>query len=272
MARIYSFTLLVGICLTGCATAPVTYNHQESKALNIARAAGLSDGLKDVELPQGTVTSLKDSVAYGVAFAASGYNAPSPGLTRGGTAALNMAGWLLEPEKPAAKSHIIAWQPASEGNQGVAREKLVKVIAEASQKAARAFGIDTWIKLHSNDTAAYIFVSSGNDEYCAGNEYCLLFGFILDEPRSVKNSPEISGMIGENWFYSPYDRSRFTFNKQYMGFSELAFLQELSKHLPSWSHLYAPPQKLKLSPDENLQAPMIANNGKALFFVKPKRD
>ncbi len=154
-------------------------------------------------------------------------------MTRRGTAALNLAGWLLEPEKPATKSHIIAWQPTSVGNQGVARDKFVKVIAEASQKAANALGMNTWVKLHSNDTAAYIFVSSGNDEYRAGKEYCLLFGFIPDEPRSVKNSPEISGVIGENWFYSPYDRSRFTFNKQYMGFNELAFLQELSKHLPS---------------------------------------
>lgn len=272
MNKAYLAVILVAVCLAGCTAASITYDQQDSEAMNIANAAGLQDGLKDVEIPKDTVTSLRDSAAYGAAFAASGYNTPSPGLTRGGTAALNFASWLLEPEKPSSKSHIIAWQPSGDGDANSARTELVEALSEASQKAASAFGMNTWVKMHSNDTAAYLFISSGNDEYCAGNEYCLLFGFILDEPRSVKNSPEVSGVMGESWLYSPYDRSRFTFNKQYMGFSELEFLQKVSKHLPSWSYLYAPPQKLKLSDTEHLQAPVFVNTGRALFFVKPEKD
>ncbi len=255
-------------CFAGCSAAPIANDQQLSPALNIARAAGFDDGLRDVEIPEDAHSDLRSSAAYGAAFAISGYYTPSPGLTRSGTAGLNLAGWLLEPDKPSGKSLVVAWQPTEGRVAEVARAEFVDAFTEAAQEAARAFGMETWVKKHADATGAYLFVTSGNDEYCQGVEYCLLFGFRLDDPRYETSAPEVAAIIGDAFFYSPYDKSVFTFNKQFMGFSELAFLQEISRHLPTWCYFYAPPKKLKMNGEDALEAPVVVSDGEALFFVK----
>lgn len=102
-----------------------------------------------------------------------GYNNPSPGLTRGGSAALTLAGWLLEPEKPSAKPHIIVWQLTTNQDKESARDTLVKAFSVTSQKAATAFGMETWVKEHIQGQAAMKSTVQGKNTACCSASYSM---------------------------------------------------------------------------------------------------
>lgn len=253
--------------IVGCSSTPMKYDDSNSVALNVVTAAGINDRLKDVQVPKDTTWDIRDSAGFNIPAAISAYNTPTTGLTNGQSAGLSIASWLLSPESEAKKNHIIAWQPYPiDGEDSIGG--YAKQIAEASQKAAKEQGFDTWIKFHNDGKAAYLFLSDTSYEYCTNKEYCMIFGFGLTQPENHSNTPGFLNSTSNSLFYDPKERNIYTFNKAFMGINEVEFLQMLSKHLPKWSYFYIAPGKLKLDQKTKLKAPAVINNGDVHFFIK----
>lgn len=253
--------------LAGCSTSPTKYDQDSSLALTVVTAAGINDRLKDVEVPKDTTWDIRDTAGFNIPAAISVYNTPTPGLSGGQSAGLSLASWLLAPESEASKNHIIAWQPGKGGPSDGALS-FAKSIGEAAQMAAKEKGIDTWINYHNQDKAAYLFLSDTSSDKCTNKEYCMIFGFVLTDPEKQSPAPEFVDIDNSAFFYDPRERNSYTFNKAYMGFNEVEFLQLVSKHLPKWVYLYIAPGKLKLDNETNLDAPLIINNGELKYFIK----
>lgn len=268
MKQIIFITAMALISLiVGCSSTPMKYEHSNSVALNVVTAAGINDRLKDVQVPKDTTGDLRDTVGFNIPAAISAYKTPTPGLTGGQAAGLSIASWLISPESDAKKNHIIAWQP-NLSNGVNTTDKYAKLIADAAQKVAKEKGLDTWVKFHSDNKAAYLFLNDTSYEYCTNKQYCMIFGFVLTEPEARNNTPNFVNSTPSSLFYDPKDKNHYTFNKAFMGMNEIEFLKDMSKHLPLWSYFYIAPSKLKLNSSAKLEAPAVINNGKIHFFIK----
>ena len=140
----YSLAILMGVlfALSACATRkPLNYNNQDSKALNIAKATNIEYGLKDVEVPEDTLSDFRQSKTFGMAYGLAGYNSPMPGLSASGSAGMNILAWALMPKSPASRNSIIAWVPESIGGQTEDEElnKMADLIIDATEKAAKEY-------------------------------------------------------------------------------------------------------------------------------------
>jgi hypothetical protein len=269
--------MVVGLgFLAGCGTTPVKYDAKASYAMNVARAANIDNELKDAEVPQETMASLSDSAAYGIAYAASGYNAPVKGFTPASAAAVNFASWLLTPEAKSARNHLIAWMPeAQAGNDPVNR--LAEILLEASRQAAHELGYATEDIIYEKNgpkpkIVGVSLLKSGGDE-CSINEgptVCWV-AFGVEKPRHVEHSPDIAPIKGGNYFFDPSKsfRSYFMFPKENHGLDELEVLLKVSQYSPEWLYFYVAPKKIRVGREQPIAIPLVIHQGKAHYFVRP---
>lgn len=268
---------LVGL-LAGCAsTPPATYQSDDSKALNIMRAAGVSAKLKDVEVPKDTVTSITDSAGFGFAWAASGYNATISGFTPNQMAAMNFTAWLFAPEADSARNSMFAWVPTGEaGNAPV--DHLADLLIVAASKAAKDMGYTpkpSIAKGGSDKSGVGVYLMDGDGSKCSnkGEFSTCWIGFALRDPEKRKNPPDFIGSAGETWFFDPSSNvySRFVFLKENHGLNELELLVNTSKYLPSWVYFYVAPNKVRFNESDKLKIPVVVSQGKIYYFVKAKQ-
>ena len=275
-ARILITLILVGMLGACASTPPATFNPNDSKALNIARAAGIDTKLKDVEVPKDTVNNITDSAGFGFAMAASGYNSPIPGFSPNQMAAMNFTAWLLAPEADSARNSMFAWIPEAEVKDKPI-DYLADLLLDAASKAAKDMGYtpkQTIAKAGTDKSGIGVYLMNGDGSICKNkgdNSNCWI-GFALRNPEKKSTSPSFLGSVGKNWFFNPSKNvySRFVFLKNNEGLNELELLLNTSKHLPKWVYFYAAPNKIKFNSNESSKVPLIINQGKAHYFVKPR--
>ncbi|MFC1337400.1 MAG: hypothetical protein G8D89_16460 [gamma proteobacterium symbiont of Clathrolucina costata] len=281
MARLLAIGCLAGM-LGACASTPVSFNPDESKAMNIARAGGIDFKLKDTEVPKDTVNGIVDSAGYGFAMAASGYNAPLPGFSRGEMASMNFAAWLLSPEAQSSRNSMFAWMPKEYvGSDEEPVDKLADLILEATGEVVEEMGYEAAKSIANggkdkSGLAVYFRVKDKpEDEHCKNSptrSTCWI-SFGIRDPKSRSKSPNFVGTSGGSYFFNPSSGvySSYKFPQENTGINELEFLQKLSAKLPEWVYFYAAPGKLYFGPDQEMKIPVIVNDGKVLYFVKPAR-
>jgi len=273
--------LIIIVCigaLEACATTnqPMPFNQEESKALNITRAAGISSKLRDVEVPKDTVTNITGSTGFGLAMAISGYNAPIPGFSPNKIAAMNITAWLLAPKADSARNSMFAWVPIGEaGNNPI--DYLADLLLDAASNAVKDMGYtpkQTIGKAGTDKSGIGVYLRNGDGSSCENNgefSNCWI-GFALRKPIKNSVAPAFISSIGENWFFDPSKNvySRFAFLKNNSGLNELELLVNTSKYLPDWVYFYVAPKKIHFNSKEKLEIPLVINKGKVLYFVQPK--
>ncbi|MEZ5508164.1 MAG: hypothetical protein R3F38_20290 [Gammaproteobacteria bacterium] len=269
----------LALLVAGCSTTPTTYNHSDSYALNVARAAGISAKLEDKALPKDTVTSITDSAGFGFAMAASGYNTPMPGFSGSQMAGMNFAAWLLAPEADSARNSLFAWMPEGAANSAP-KETLADLLLEAASQGIRDLGyvpVQEIAKNGTDKTGIGIYITNRNDNICQDNQNgksnCWISYAIRDAERTAPPAV-LSPSQEQCWFFDPSANvySRFVFPKNHPGFNELELLVATSNHLPKWVYFYVAPKKVFIGKDQPIKIPLIINQGKVHYFIKPQQE
>ncbi|MBQ0718671.1 MAG: hypothetical protein KBT88_00565 [Gammaproteobacteria bacterium] len=270
-------SLMLTSLVTGCSsTFMADKPNNDSQALRIAKAAGIGGDLRDTEVPKDTVNDITMSPGYGFALAASGYNAPLPGISSGSMAAMNFTAWLLAPKPAAKRNSMFAWMPASLAGDKP-RDTLADMVLEAGAIAATELGYQEASK-HIGGKGKYrksgvaIGFKNGEDTNCRPHKkpVCAM-SFGLRTPQKKNEGPEALSLDDEGitWFFNPskgvYSYFNFTENT---GLDELEMLVAASKHLPEWVYFYVAPKKIKTKGDLKIRIPLIVNQGKVLYFIK----
>jgi len=281
MNKIKVFILTVIIFISsGCATKkPITYNSNNSKALNIVTAAGMNYGLKDVTVATDTVTDIRDSKTFGAAYGLASYYSPSPGLSSSGSAGLAVLSWALLPKTPAARNSIIAWMPESIGgiSKNEAFDKMADLIIEATEKAAKELEYKTSVYIPKDGTdkrGLVINLVNPDNKKCAvtppdTKSFCNVV-YKVRHPHKIDNTPHYIGN-GATWFFDPME-SKYTapiFADKYgFQFNQLDMMIAVSRHLPDWTYIYLAPNEVNITEKEKLKMPLILNKGQVHLFIK----
>lgn len=273
---------LIAICLvaliSACATKPTSYDSHASFAMNIARAGHIDAKLRDMELPKDTVTSITDSAGFGFGLAASGYNAPIPGLSPSEMAGLNFAAWLFGPTPDSARNSFMAWIPKSIAG-GNPKDKLADILLDAASKAAIEMGFTPQQSIARGGTdksGVAVYFRDGNNSSCVNNDKysnCWI-GFAIRDSYEVEHPPAFVGTAETAHFFDPSNKvySRFTFPKDIPGFNEFEALVATSKYTPKWIYFYSAPKKLFVGSNQPIKIPMIIHQGKVHYFITPNSD
>lgn len=269
----------LALLVAGCSTTPTTYNPVDSYALNVARAAGISAKLEDKALPKDTVTSVTDSAGYGFAMAASGYNAPLPGLSSSQMAGMNFTAWLLAPEADSARNSMFAWMPEGVA-KGAPKEALADLLLEAASQGIRDLGYTPVQEIARNGTdktGIGIYLTNRNDDICQDNQHgksnCWI-SFAIRDAEQTAPPAILSSSSGQSWFFDPSANvySRFVFPKGHSGLNELELLVATSRHLPEWVYFYVAPKKVSIGKDQPIKIPLIINRGNVHYFIKAQQE
>lgn len=266
------FVCALGIAalLFGCASKPepVAYRPEDSKALNIVRAAGMNAKLRDMEVPKDTVTSLTDSTGFGLAYTVLG---PL-------TSPLNLLTWALSPEADTARNSVIAWMPVSASGKDPS-EELVDILVDASVKAVKDMGytpIPSKVIKKNKLYGGAVVLTEGDRSKCVskGDESNCGITFIITKPAQQTLTPDFVGASGPTWFFDPSEdrHSFFSFYFKSHGLNEMELLVNTSKYLPEWVYFYVAPNKVSLNEKEKFKVPAVISQGKVYYFVKEKKN
>ena len=278
--------MLFGVLLSisACATkVPLTYNKQDSKALNIAKAANIEYGLKDAEVPEDTLSDFRQTKVFGMAYGLVGYNSPMYGLPSSGSAGMNILAWALMPKSPSARNSIIAWMPESIGAQTEdgAINKMADLIISATEMAAKdlKFLTKAYIAKNGMDKRGFaISLTNDKSEHCKVPEKenstvseCVI-SYKVRRPHKISNTPDYIGG-GKTWFFDPVERmyTAMIFKKiKYFQYNQLELLVAVSKYLPVWVYIYLAPGEVRVTEKDHLKVPLILNRGQLHYFIKAK--
>lgn len=269
------FVCALGIAalLFGCASKPepVAHRPEDSKALNIVRAAGMNAKLRDMEVPKDTVTSMTDSTGFGLAYTVLG---PL-------TSPLNLLSWALSPEADTARNSVIAWMPVSASGKDPS-EELVNMLVDAASKATKDMGytpISSGLIKNNKNNNVYgrgVVITEGDRSKCfsKGDESNCIITFVTSKPAQQTLTPDFVGASGPTWFFDPTESlySFFSFYSKSHGLNEMEFLVNTSKYLPEWVYFYVAPNKVSLNEKEKFKVPAVISQGKVYYFVKEKKN
>jgi len=273
--------VIITFCLfisSGCAPKkPISYNPKNSKALNIVTAAGMNYGLKDVSVPQDTVTDIRDSKTFGAAYGVASYYSPSPGLSSSGSAGLAILSWALLPKTPAARNSIIAWMPESIGgiSQNEAFNKMADIIIEATEKAAKDLNYSPSVIISKKGKKGFgVRLTNDKSDNCKSlpnnkPSSCIVVYKVRD-PQKTDNTASFVGK-GTSWFFSPIENAYTApvfINKNKFDYNQVDLMIAVSRHLPDWAYIYLAPNEVNISEKEKLKMPLILNKGQVHLFIK----
>jgi len=271
------------LILTACAPKkPLTYDVESSKALNIAKAAKMDYGLKDVAVPKDTVADFRNTKTFGLAYGLAGYNSPTSGLSASGSAGMNLLAWALLPKSPSSRNSIIAWMPEEVGGQSKesALDKMADFIIEATEKAAQEleFSTKTFIAKNGTDKRGFaVSLTNNESKYCKVSSKpnstvsdCKIV-YKVRYPRKIENIAQYVGQ-GPSWYFDPVDRqyTSMLFDKKAgYEYNQLELLVKISEYLPNWTYIYLAPGYVNIEKGQKVNVPLIINRGEIHYFVKP---
>ena len=260
-----------GSLITACASTPhTTYNPNESKALNITRAAGIDEDLKDVELPRETYDKISKYTDFKTATIGLGYNAPFPGLSGNQMVGLGIFSLLLSPERKANRNSLFAWIPSNVSNP---RDKLADILLDAAEKAANEIGLAAKTSISKKGKSGVSVTLTGSDEckdFGKPKELCWI-AFGITKASKNSNTPNfiMKEQSKDSWFFDPSKRtySRYVFNEHNKRFNQVEFLLHVSKYLPEGVYFYVAPNELQYNENKKLKVPVIISEGEILHFI-----
>lgn len=281
--------------LIGCSSSP--YMHEwvntESKALNIARSAGIN-GMKDTELPADITESEAFKIPLAAISAMSGYTYPVAELSSWSSAGIGVANLLFSPTPRSKRNSFFFWD-----EQAQTKEELYANFITAFESAKKQFNTEnSTYKIRSGyrdkeRSVAFVTLKpswymdiSGKGCTTTEVEYGCAASFnledVLDDYNPTTGRLDKHTDITDGHSYTNYKvclrnstedkleclpRSR---NKVNNGFNEVDFLLQFTQYLPQDYYLYAAPKQLYLGKDKPIKVPFIINKGRPLYFIKPQ--
>lgn len=279
MEKSHVISLLSAFVLFGCASTnePITYNHEHSRALNIAHAGGLYTGLSDKEYPKGQMPDLTQSKLFGATYALSGYASPSLGLTNWGGGVLSLVNWAVSAKKHGGRNSVLAWMPVNEAKtEEDAHQKMFEHVQQAVTQTLTSLGAD--YKLVSvGDTFRSYFIF--NDAWgCPRGNYfdtCVI-RIKIYEPYTSKAVPQfLPSVDNQSYVFSASNNYKYNRllieegNKSHM--PEEKIFSIISKNLPKWAYVFLAPKTVQLENGEKIPFPYLLEDGEPLLFVKPAK-
>lgn len=276
MRRILFYTAIIASISfdTGCATQQLfKYSPTESKALNLARAAGIDAELKDTEAPKNNTDTFTDSPGFALAYTWSGYQAPVGNLSPASSATLNLFSAVLSPSSPSSRLSVFGWSEYR-GTEMDAIERMQSALSVATMEYLQTKGLDGESSVVKNDKQLGLSFEIVDEENGCPKNNCFVI-YIINKPELVANtSTEMCNYENGCWFYDPSDTVRSEFQIRYRDgetpkLNEYEILSGISLHLPEWIFFYIAPNKVHVNNDDKIRIPLILSKNGPLYFVKP---
>lgn len=264
---IFPIWFLATMIVSGCTLKPqpYQYNHSESQALNIYKAAGLT-GLTDTKITDGVYQSVKSGRGYALANGIVNYNSAT---------FLNLSPWtafsfgflnILTSGNTDPKSDgIIAWMPTYLAkDKDEAKDVMNKLFYEAILKITqnKQFILKKEPILYGY-TLLLISDPKSKCQISSKKQSCnLTFGYKFKSPETKPSF--LHNKTKNSYFFYKSDSRYFTTNSFII--DKFEFLKELSLNLPEWVAFYLAPEK----ESNKKKVPLIINKGNVLYFTVPK--
>lgn len=252
------------LALAGCAAsqAPKPYDDKRSFALNIVRAAGMTD-IRDHALPQAEYDKLTSGTLYQAAWAGAITNAPAPGISSGAAMGLGILSVLFEPKADSARDAIIAWMPASLAPN---EEEAAKLLRDTTQKAIVKTLSDLGLEVVDEHASRHFIGFTGATIFRDDTDLCeettqktqksACMTFTSGRDPKVQNTPDfIKNQEQVSYAFGVSSAWRNAILIKYPNPDKLnsrMFFQQLSKNVPDWVFLYSAPEGEKASERKNL--------------------
>jgi hypothetical protein len=270
--------VILAATLAGCAATPRTYDQDQSRALNLARAGGIYDqDLRDS--PDGTTSYRRSLIgrALDITRLATSLDAPLRHLSGVQTLAFNATDIMSTPDKPSARPSLIGWMPksvASDENQ--AYEKYVEAVDTAIEAVAGDMSLAASklndVKVPEIDGRPLMLWSIESEHYGCGAGECII-AYNIRQPYEWKTPAFVHG--GELESYNipanhPEKYSRFIFRQSgdTADFPMDEFYRAISEELPPWMVMYFPPNTV-FQEGSAISYPVIYEQGNQLMFKDP---
>lgn len=274
-------TAILAAALAGCVATPRSYDSEQSRALNLARAGDIHDrDLRDSE--DGTRSYSKGILGplLGIASLATSFDAPLRHLSGTQTLVFNATDIMMTPDKPSARPSLMGWMPASMAtSEAQAREQYVELVDQAIQQASKDMTLNA-IKLNNVKTPyidghPLMLWSIESAEYGCDVGQCVV-AYNIKTPVYWKTPDYIEGGEPESYNIAanhPKKYSRFIFrqNNEQLSFPMDKFYRAVSDALPPWMVMYFPPNTVAQN-GELLPYPVMYEQGQQLMFKEPNHE
>lgn len=282
----------LSVAMVGCASTQIshTYNPNNSRALNIAHAGGITRGIEDAEVPKDSTYKLDNSYLHGAAQAGVGVlTASTLGLTDLAGGIFGLLSVISRAPHQGERTSIFAFMPADMATSpDEASLKLKQMFTESFNKVFEETFKTKSTDIYDNNKLVknnMIYVFGGDDLHCPNfsiqnplpEKVGCVVSYTISKPRLMHNLPENKWLIpSENYYFfsaaPDYEYTEFSFETRNYPTPTFKIISEFSKNLPEWVYIYVAPKTLKDDQGKEIKVPFILNKGKVEFFVKPQKD
>lgn len=273
----------LSVAMVGCASTQIshTYNPNNSRALNIAHAGGITRGIEDAEVPKDSTYKLDNSYLHGAAQAGVGVlTASTLGLTDLAGGVLGLLSVISRAPHPGERTSAFAFMPANmAASPEEASVKLKQIFRESFDKTFKELKVTSLESVESKLVKHNVVFGFGSKETACpdfSHEKTCSIGYVISEPKLMQNLPENKWLIpSDNYYFfsaSPdYKYTRFRLLTHDYPTPTFKIFTEFSKNLPDWVYIYVAPKTLKDDQGKDIQVPFILHKGNVELFVKPQK-
>jgi hypothetical protein len=275
--------MAAAILFTGCASImdrQFAYQHDHSKAYNVARAGDLFEGIKDTAVPIGQSQALSNAVLT-TGYAGANFLNPQLGMSNWTIGGLSLLDSFLAPDSHSERNSLLAWMPIDMADSDEeAQAVMLEAVKQSSIAALGQLGIENK-SIYSTEEFVSIDIlneSWGCYDFKAykerGANRCRIKIYIF-EPFKHKTPDFVSESRDEIWKFRA--NHKYDYNRIHFDIDEGSdvptdqIYQQISKLLPSWAYLYVAPRKIKNDGKTDYTFPYILNEGEINLFVKESK-
>ena len=271
MIRISAVTLAAALFIGGCATPPRAYDSSATRALNVAKAAGLSkaqDYPAD-RVPGAAISGLLDITTSALSFeSANGLD-----LAMGDAVGLGLLSFVFSPPAQMDRNAILAWIPEEQAkDKDEAALVLSKLVLDAIETTLNAEGIGYHIeKAHQKRLALfYPYLETRLDFELDGKNCGVSYHVYKTQTVGPKPTPTFIGNGGSAYgFLAGHEIQYPSFDVGCLGadpVQSIELARKISQALPETVFVYVSPKR---RPKGGRTPPMVLDHGKALMFIEP---
>jgi len=271
---------ILATTLVGCAATPKSYDNDQSRALNLARAGGIYD--QDLRDSPDGMTSYRRGIiekVLDIASLATSFDAPLRHMTGSQTFIFNATDITARADKPSGRPSLIGWMPKSQAiSEDEAYEKYVQTVDSAIESVADdmnliATKLDN-VRVPKIEGKPLILWSLESEHYGCGARECLVV-YNIRQPYEWKTPAFVEGGQPESYntpANHPENYSRLIFRQS--GDTDTAdfpmddFYRAISAELPPWMVMYFPPNTV-FQESRAISYPVIYEQGNQLMFKDP---
>lgn len=271
MIRTPALALAVTLFLGGCATQPRAYDPSDSRALNVAKAAGLSkaEDYPADKIPGVGISGLLDVTTSALSFeSANGLD-----LAMGDAVGLGLLSFVFSPPAQMDRNALLAWIPEEQAkDRDEAALVLSKLVLDAIETTLNAEGIAYHIeKAHQERLALfYPFLETRLDFDLDGKNCGVSYQVYKTQTVGPKPTPTFIGNGGSAYgFLAGHEIQYPSFDVGCLGadpIHSIELARKISQALPETVFLYISPKR---RPEGGRTPPMVLDHGKALMFIEP---